>query len=218
MMSPARLRLIALLAALAAALQSGCGGKSSAPGAVAPSAFSYAASPATYTKGVAISPSLPHSSGGAAASYTISPQLPAGLTFDATSGVIAGTPTVLRPLTAYTVTAINAGGTASCSLLIAVNDVAPAALSYFHNAVTYTPGVGTSRVRLSPDGGCVSRGRDLHPRPPPPTALRPRGERRTPPRGHDRAALLARRRPVAGGGRAGGGGSRHLFQMGREHV
>ncbi|HEY4575287.1 MAG TPA: Ig domain-containing protein, partial [Thermoanaerobaculia bacterium] len=149
--------MIALLAALAAALQSGCGGKSSAPGAVAPSAFSYAASPAAYTKGVAISPSLPHSSGGAAASYTISPQLPAGLTFDATSGVIAGTPTVLSPLTAYTVTAINAGGTASCSLLIAVNDVAPAALSYSHNAVTYTRGVAIPPEVPAVSGGAVTR-------------------------------------------------------------
>jgi gliding motility-associated-like protein len=42
--------------------------------------------------------------------YTIRPALPAGLVFDATTGIISGTPTVVSPATNYTVTAANLSG------------------------------------------------------------------------------------------------------------
>ena len=51
--------------------------------------------------------------------YSITPALPAGLTLNA-DGSISGTPTVLSPATDYTVTAINAGGSSSFTVNIAV--------------------------------------------------------------------------------------------------
>ena len=49
-------------------------------------------------------------SGGAIASYAISPSLPNGLNFNTSTGVITGTPTVNRAQTEFTVTATNAAG------------------------------------------------------------------------------------------------------------
>jgi len=45
--------------------------------------------------------------------YTISPALPAGLTFNVTTGVITGTPTAVSAATNYTITAYNASGSSS---------------------------------------------------------------------------------------------------------
>ena len=42
--------------------------------------------------------------------YSVSPQLPAGLTFDSTTGVISGTPTSASPATEYLITAQGSGG------------------------------------------------------------------------------------------------------------
>jgi gliding motility-associated-like protein len=52
--------------------------------------------------------------------YTIDKALPAGLTFDATTGKITGTPTVLWPATDYTITAYNATGSNSTVLNLQV--------------------------------------------------------------------------------------------------
>lgn len=53
--------------------------------------------------------------------YTIDKALPAGLTFDPTTGIISGTPTVLWPPTVYTVTAYNTGGSSSTPVSIEVD-------------------------------------------------------------------------------------------------
>ncbi|WP_295673405.1 cadherin-like beta sandwich domain-containing protein, partial [uncultured Mucilaginibacter sp.] len=52
--------------------------------------------------------------------YYISPQLPSGLVFNTTTGVISGTPTAPSPATVYTVTAYNIGGSAKATLSIKV--------------------------------------------------------------------------------------------------
>ena len=52
--------------------------------------------------------------------YTISPDLPAGLVFDTTTGIISGTPTVLSPPTSYLVTAYNTNGSGTTIVNIAV--------------------------------------------------------------------------------------------------
>jgi sugar lactone lactonase YvrE len=55
--------------------------------------------------------------------YSISPDLPAGLCFDATTGTINGTPTIVSTPITYMVTASNNGGICTSSLNIAVSEV-----------------------------------------------------------------------------------------------
>jgi gliding motility-associated-like protein len=52
--------------------------------------------------------------------YTISPSLPAGLSFDTSTGIITGTPTSLTQATNYTVTAYNIGGSSSNTFSLAI--------------------------------------------------------------------------------------------------
>jgi trimeric autotransporter adhesin len=51
--------------------------------------------------------------------YTISPALPAGLTFTVTTGVISGNPTAISAATNYTITGYNASGSSSTVVSIA---------------------------------------------------------------------------------------------------
>ena len=90
------------------------------PAVVAPSALTYSSNPATYTKGSVITNNTPTSSGGAVASYAVSPALPAGLTLNTSTGIISGTPTTLTAAANYTVTATNTGGSTPASVSIAV--------------------------------------------------------------------------------------------------
>ena len=53
-------------------------------------------------------------------SFSVSPALPSGLKLDAATGAITGTPTAVLAQTSYTVTATNAGGSATTTVLIAV--------------------------------------------------------------------------------------------------
>jgi len=66
--------------------------------------------------------------------YTISPALPAGLTFDSTTGTISGKPTVVSPATPYTITGFDSDGSAVAVVNITVKQVA----------------VGLASLRLNP--------------------------------------------------------------------
>ena len=88
------------------------------PPAVAPSALSYA-SASTYTTGTALTPLDPTVTG-TVTSYVVSPGFPAGITLDATTGQISGTPTAPTPAMAYTVTASNATGSTTFELNFSV--------------------------------------------------------------------------------------------------
>lgn len=88
------------------------------------------AGPYKYKVGTLINPQLPTVKGGAVASYAITPQLPAGLQFNTTTGEISGTPTTPTDSALYTITATNASGAANTFIAITVLDVAPATLSY----------------------------------------------------------------------------------------
>ena len=126
---------------------------------VAPSNLSYSTSPAIYTYGTTIAANTPTSAGGAVVSYGISPDLPAGLNFDTSTGVITGMPTALSATTSYTITATNSGGSTMVDLSITVNDVAPSNLSYSTNPAVYTIGVPiTANTPTSSGGAVVSYG------------------------------------------------------------
>ncbi|RZJ67917.1 MAG: T9SS type A sorting domain-containing protein [Flavobacterium sp.] len=113
--------------------------------AAAPTALSYT-TPNTFTVGTAITALSPTVTG-TVDSYSISPTLPAGLSFDTTTGVISGTPTAVSATATYTVTATNSGGSVSFGVVVTVNMAAPTALSY-SSPNTFT--VGTTITALTP--------------------------------------------------------------------
>lgn len=61
----------------------------------------------------------------------ISPTLPAGLSFDSTTGIISGTPTAVSPATIYTTTAYNSLGNSTATTSIAVTQTLPVTLASF---------------------------------------------------------------------------------------
>ena len=85
-----------------------------------PTNLTYSANPATYCKGQVIATNNPSFSGSSATSYSISPALPAGLSFNTSNGSITGTPSNAQVATNYTVTVTNGCGSTSTSVSIAV--------------------------------------------------------------------------------------------------
>jgi hypothetical protein len=87
--------------------------------AVPPSALFYLPASVIGTVGTAIS-SLTPTVTGTVTNYSVNPALPLGLSIDASSGVISGTPTAVTASASYTVTAANAGGSTTASVTLAV--------------------------------------------------------------------------------------------------
>ena len=83
--------------------------------------LTYFTNPAVYTVGVAIAGNFPSNSGGAIVSYAVTPALPAGLSLNAATGEVTGTPTAPAATAVYTVTGTNTAGHTSVSLTITVN-------------------------------------------------------------------------------------------------
>jgi hypothetical protein len=107
-----------------------------------------------FTKNSAIASLNPSVSGGAVVSYSISPSLPTGLSFNTVSGVISGTPTVISSTASYTVTATNSGGSTTFDVVITVNDIAPSSLSY-NSPNVYTKNTTISSLNPSVSGGAI---------------------------------------------------------------
>ena len=90
--------------------------------------------------------------------YTIDKQLPAGLTFDASTGVISGTPTAASAATVYTITAYNNAGSSSTAVRIAVNSsvaVAGAPNISYSSPQTYIVNKTISPLLPANTGGAV---------------------------------------------------------------
>jgi Putative Ig domain len=80
--------------------------------AATPAAF-YGSSTRQYTTGIPAYPVTPGDSvvkTSAIKRWSITPALPAGLTFDSSTGVISGTPTTISPTSAYVVTGVSSAG------------------------------------------------------------------------------------------------------------
>lgn len=99
---------------------------------------------------VAIVPINPINIGGVSSSWGISPSLPAGLSFNTSTGSITGLPTALLSSTAFDVSATNISGTAHTTLHLAVINVVPPApvISYTPNTIALT--INQSAILLAP--------------------------------------------------------------------
>jgi DNA-binding beta-propeller fold protein YncE len=124
-----------------------------------PSALSYSTNPAIYTKGVQIAPDSPTNTGGTVISYAVSPALPPGLTLNALSGIIIGSPTVVTAAANYTVTATNSGGNTTAVLNITVMappPSAPQAIPNLGQMITPTAPYDSNFVPLIPGAAVLS--------------------------------------------------------------
>ncbi|WP_167558849.1 putative Ig domain-containing protein [Bradyrhizobium canariense] len=91
------------------------------------------------TQNMTVSSFTPVTGGGGTGSltYSISPSLPTGLSIDASTGTISGTPTVTQSTTSYTVTVNDTNGqTASNSFILTVNSAVTATQAIASKALT----------------------------------------------------------------------------------
>jgi len=86
--------------------------------------------------------------------YSISPVLPAGLSFNSATGAISGTPTSLSSPTVYTITGGNLSGTSAATVTISTIAAAPS-LSF--GSSSYTLGLNNAMAPLTPtnSGGAI---------------------------------------------------------------
>lgn len=111
--------------------------------------ISYSPSSANFVTNTAITPMLPSNGGSPATSWTISPSLPAGLSFNSSTGQISGTPTATSAQTTYTVTATNSRGNDTTTVVLSVASALLAPdISYSATSLSLT--VGTAITALLP--------------------------------------------------------------------
>jgi hypothetical protein len=123
-----------------------------------PTNLTYSQYPASYVTGTQITPNTPSSGGGAVASYSVAPTLPAGLSLNTGTGVITGTPTTVTAQANYIVTASNAAGSTTFPLSITITSgiVKPSNLTYSANPATYGTGTQITPNTPSSGGGAVT--------------------------------------------------------------
>lgn len=120
-----------------------------------PANLAYRVNPAVYTKGIASTPNLPSNVGGALLSFSITPDLPAGLSLDHATGIVSGIPTVLAVAKDYTVTGNAIGGSTTATLSVTVIDQPPTNLLYTRNTAAYTKGTTITPNAPHSTGGPV---------------------------------------------------------------
>ncbi len=128
--------LRSLLAASALLLAAACGGSKSspapAPGPTGPSNLAYANVQATVGQAISVTPTVT----GTVTTYSITPDLPAPLTLDGASGVLAGTPAAEQAPTTYTVTAANNTGSTTATFTLSAAVAGAPVISRFGPAQT----------------------------------------------------------------------------------
>ena len=118
--------------------------------------ITYSPSSFTLTNGTAMTTATATNTGGSVTSWSISPSLPTGLTFETSNGTIWGTPTEVSSSTSYTVTATNPGGSGTATVTIQVNDVAPSSVTYSPNSFTLTNGTAMTTAIPTYGGTVIS--------------------------------------------------------------
>ena len=108
-----------------------------------------------WAKDAAIAPLLLHGADGTAGpfTYSLTPELPDGVTFDSSARTISGRPTVVLEETEYAYTATDAnGGTATLTFMITVSEQAAAASAQSAAALPPPPTVAFSFQAVVQDG------------------------------------------------------------------
>jgi hypothetical protein len=82
----------------------------------------------------------------------MSPAPPAGLTINATTGVISGTPTAASPTTNHTVTASNSGGSTTVVVSFTVDDPPPPVIGYASAVQAWSSGTSVSLTPIVTGG------------------------------------------------------------------
>ena len=116
--------------------------------ALAAPAFTLSSSSETATAGTAITGYTINSTGGAIASYSISPAISNGLSFSATTGRITGTPTSAARAITYTITARNASTPDATQAFTLAVDYAPVICSAT-GTLTITNNIVTGNTNCS---------------------------------------------------------------------
>ena len=124
--------------------------------------ISYAGSPFTFTKNSLVSGATPTNVGGAPDAWAIDPEISTtipGLSFNAATGAITGTPTGVHSATMFTVWANNSAGDISTTISITVQDE-DADISYAGSPFTFTKnslvsGATPTNVGGAPDAWAI---------------------------------------------------------------
>ncbi len=123
------------------------------PGSGVPS-IAYSSNTFTLYKDTTAFDETPVNNGGVATSYSISPSLPSGLSFNTTTGRIYGTPTVLLTNTQFTITANNLVGSDSVTISIE-SVVPPPSFSYPSLTYNFTKDVAITPITPTSTGGPI---------------------------------------------------------------
>jgi hypothetical protein len=113
--------------------------------------------PVIYVTGTAITANNPTSTGGAITTWSVLPVFPAGITINATTGVISGTPTATQAATDHVVTGSNSAGmvTATVNVRVDASLQPPSGLSY-STPVDYPTGYTITNNVPTVGGGPVA--------------------------------------------------------------
>ena len=117
--------------------------------------LSHSSSTFEFTKLQTISPIVPINSGGEAASWSISPDLPQGLQISSSTGIISGTPNSVSNQKFYTVNASNPAGFSLSVIQIEVVDIPPS-ISYQSSEYIYPANTSISSLFPTSTGGEVT--------------------------------------------------------------
>lgn len=113
--------------------------------AIPPSALVYSSTSLTLNVNSTMTTLVP-TYNGSITSCASSPTLPSGLSLDATTCTLSGTPTAIKILTGYTITATNSEGSTTANINITVLPEPPSGLSYAGTPFTFTQNLAIATI------------------------------------------------------------------------